>query len=98
MARKGELIREHTGDRTHEGAVDEAAWIDRMAIELKLLTAMNGDEARAHALARVIAAMFDAGAHDREVAAYLEHSRALDERGDIDFASLAAKLHRLAAG
>jgi hypothetical protein len=97
MPKKGEFIREEPATRKRRPNAETQEWMNRIVEELTRIrgNAEPTDASRGE-LAKTIAAMFDAGARDNEVAAYLEHSLAVSQETEVDWLALATTLHRLA--
>jgi len=99
MPKKGQFIREQPATRKRRPNTDSEAWVRRIAHELaSCLPDTRLNDSAHRELAATIAAMFDAGARDGEVATYLEQSLVRTPTTALDWSALARRLHRLAAG
>ena len=97
MPKKGQFIREQPATRKRRPNTDSEAWVRRIALELASSEPDTRlDDSSQRELAETIAAMFDAGARDGEVARYLE--QCLARTPTVDWSARARRLHRLAAG
>jgi hypothetical protein len=99
MPKKGQFIREQPATRKRRPNTDSEAWVRRIAFELtSCVPDTRLDDSAQREVAATVAAMFDAGARDAEVAMYLEQSLARAPTTALDWSALARRLHRLAAG